>query len=56
MGPSTVCFLKTIPSANCVLWEREIVFIKRVYAKGTVFMKPAVYVQGVPQKMSLAFF
>ena len=35
---NTVCFLKTVPSATCVLRDRQIVFIKRVYTEGNVFM------------------
>ena len=31
-----------VPSAKCVMWDREIVFLKRVYTEGTDFMKPAV--------------
>ena len=39
-----MCFLKTVPSATCVLWDRKILFLfmERVYTEGTVFMKPAV--------------
>ena len=31
------------PSATCVLWDRQIVFIKRVCTEGTFFMKLAVH-------------
>ena len=36
-------FLKTVPSATCVLWDKSIVLFKRVYIEGTVLMKPVVY-------------
>ena len=39
---ATMCFLKMVPSAICVLWDRLIVFIERVDSEGTVFMKSAV--------------
>ena len=39
---STVCFLKTLPSASCVLY-RQIVFIKIRYTEVTVLIKPAVF-------------
>jgi len=35
----TACFLKTVPS---VQWDLLILFVKRVFIEGTVFMKPAV--------------
>ena len=38
----TFCFLETVPSPSFVLLYRYIVFIKRVYTEGTVFVKPAV--------------
>ena len=36
----TACSLKTVPSAG--FSERQIVFVKRVFTEGAVFMKPAV--------------
>ena len=39
----TVCFLKTIPSATCVLWiDIKTMYINRVYSEETVFTDPAV--------------
>ena len=38
----TVYYLKTLSSATSELWDKKIIFIKRVYAEGTIFMKPAV--------------
>ena len=40
---NTRCILKMVPLATCVLWDRKIVFIKRVYIEGTVYMKAAVF-------------
>ena len=39
---STVCFLKMLPSASCVLYI-VLVFIKIRYTEGTVLIKPAVF-------------
>ena len=39
---SIVRFLEMVPSATSEMWDRKIVFIKRIYTEGTVFMKPAV--------------
>ena len=41
---TTVCSLKTVPQAICEKWDRYIMFIKRVYTEGTVFMTPAVVI------------
>ena len=38
----TECFLKTDSSTTCVLWDRYVVFNKRLYTEGTVFKKPAL--------------
>ena len=39
----TMCFLKLGHSATCVLMDEYIVFHKRVYTEGAVFMKPAEF-------------
>ena len=41
-GYVTVCFMKRVPSATCVLRNRLIMPIKRVYAEGTDFITLAV--------------
>jgi len=53
----TVCFLKTVPSAACVvycgkdIYSRYIYILQRVYTEGTVFMSPAVILSSPPGKV-----
>ena len=35
----TVCYMKVVPSAICLLWDIKTVFNERVYTERTVLMK-----------------